>query len=150
VVLVPGLGDEVQALKAGLMEIADVFAVNKADRDGADRLVSEIQGMLSLGEAASRRPEVVKTIATGDQGVDALLAAVAAFRADAAASGMAERRRREQARVQFEATLQARLLRSVRERALTPEEMERTLRRLVARETDPFSAAAEVLGRLKL
>jgi len=150
VVLVPGLGDEVQALKAGIMEIADVFAVNKADRDGADRLVSEIQGMLSLGEADSRRPEVVKTIATGDEGVDALLSAVTAFRADAVASGVAERRRREQARALFEATLQARLLRSVRERALTPEEMESTLRRLVARETDPFSAAAEVLGRLKL
>jgi LAO/AO transport system kinase len=150
VVLVPGLGDEVQALKAGIMEIADVFAVNKADRDGADRLVSEIQGMLSLGEADSRRPEIVKTVATADQGIDELLSAVTGFRAAAAASGVLERRRREQARALFEATLQGRLLRAVRERALTPEESERTLRRLVARETDPFSAAAEVLGRLKL
>jgi len=150
VVLVPGLGDEVQALKAGIMEIADVFAVNKADRDGADRLVSEIQGMLSLGEADSRRPEIVKTVATADQGIDELLSAVTGFRAAAAASGVLERRRREQARALFEATLQGRLLRAVRERALTPAEMESTLRRLVARETDPFSAAAEVLGRLKL
>jgi LAO/AO transport system kinase len=150
VVLVPGLGDEVQALKAGIMEIADVFAVNKADRDGADRLVSEIQAMLSLGDADARRPEIVKTIATGEQGIDALLAAVTAFQEAARASGLLESRRRDQARALFEATLQARLLVSVRERALTPEEMQRTLRRLVARETDPFSAAAEVLGRLKL
>jgi LAO/AO transport system kinase len=150
VVLVPGLGDEVQALKAGIMEIADVFAVNKADRDGADRLCSEIQSMLSLGDHESRRPEIVKTVATSDEGIEALLAAVLAFRDSAAASGLLERRHREQARALFEETLQQRLLRSVRERALTPEEMERTLRRLAARETDPFSAAGEVLGRLQL
>jgi LAO/AO transport system kinase len=150
VVLVPGLGDEVQALKAGIMEIADVFAVNKADREGADRLVTEIQSMLSLGDPDAPRPEIVKTVATRDEGVDALLSAVNVFRDAAAASGLAERRRREQAKKLLEETLHGRLMQAVRERALTPEEMERTLLRLASRELDPFTASAEVLRRLKL
>jgi len=150
VVLVPGLGDEVQALKAGIMEIADVFAVNKADREGADRLVSEIQSMLSLGDHDGPRPEIVKTVATQDAGIDALLSAVKAFHDAARASGLFEQRRRDQARKLLEETLQGRLMRAVRERALTPEEMERTLLRLAAREIDPFTASGEVLRRLKL
>src|SRR5512134_1403537 len=65
VVLVPGLGDEVQALKAGIMEIADVFVVNKADREGVDRVVAEIESMLSLAPAVDgERPAIVQTIAT--------------------------------------------------------------------------------------
>lgn len=150
VVLVPGLGDEVQALKAGIMEIADVFVVNKADREGADRLVSEIQSMLSLGDHDARRPEIVQTVATRDEGIDALLSAVTAFRDAATASGLAERRRRDQAKKLLEETLHGRLMQAVRERALTPEEMERTLLRLASRELDPFTASADVLRRLKL
>src|SRR6185295_4382082 len=85
VVLVPGLGDEVQALKAGIMEIADVFAVNKADREGVDRVVAEIESMLSLATAAHEglQPAIVKTIAASDKGVDALLDAIEAYRRDA-------------------------------------------------------------------
>ena len=68
VVLVPGLGDEVQALKAGIMEIADVFVVNKADRDGVDRVVAEVQSMLSLAPDPHDVPEIVKTVATPGPG----------------------------------------------------------------------------------
>src|SRR5678816_1632674 len=75
VVLVPGLGDEVQALKAGIMEIADVFVINKADREGVDRVVAELHGMLSLA-AALDQPEIVQTVAASDVGTDALLAAI--------------------------------------------------------------------------
>jgi LAO/AO transport system kinase len=106
--------------------------------------------MLSLGEADGRRPEIVRTVATQDQGIDELLAAVHAFRAAADASGAAASRRREQARRLFEETLQARLMQAVRARALTPEEMERTLLRLASRELDPFTASGDVLRRLKL
>jgi len=73
VVLVPGLGDEVQALKAGIMEIADVFVVNKADRDGAERLVAEIEAMLSLAGEPASRPPIVKTVASEGAGVELLL-----------------------------------------------------------------------------
>ncbi|MBZ5723478.1 MAG: methylmalonyl Co-A mutase-associated GTPase MeaB [Acidobacteriia bacterium] len=76
VVLVPGMGDDVQAIKAGIMEIADVFAINKADQPGADRVERELQAMLSL--ANGRRPAIVRTVATQGTGIDALLEAVAA------------------------------------------------------------------------
>ena len=150
VVLVPGLGDEVQALKAGIMEIADVFVVNKADREGVDRVVAEIESMLSLAPHEAHRPEIVKTVAAADEGVDRLLEAVEAFRAQAGASGLLQRKRRTQLQRHFEETLRERLWQVVRQRALRPEEVERIVDRLEARELDPFAAAGEVLGRLGL
>jgi LAO/AO transport system kinase len=148
VVLVPGLGDEVQALKAGIMEIADVFVVNKADREGAERLVAEIQAMLSLGSREGRTPAIVKTVASEGKGVDELLEAVETFHREARASGLLTRNRRAQLRRLFEETLRARLMRELRERVLVESELERILDRLEARASDPFSAAEEVLVRL--
>jgi len=150
VVLVPGLGDEVQALKAGIMEIADVFVVNKADREGVERVVAEIQSMLSLAGHADSQPQIVKTVAARGEGVDELLAAIGAFRARAETTGLAARRHRSQLRRQFEETLAERLMSSVRGKALTDEQAERTIDRLAAREIDPFAAAGEVLRRLFL
>ena len=72
VVLTPGMGDDIQAIKAGLMEVADLFVVNKADRDGADRVVQEILQMLELGEHGAWIPPVVKTVATTGAGLDEL------------------------------------------------------------------------------
>ena len=74
VVLVPGMGDDVQAIKAGIMEIADVFAINKADQPGADRVERELQSMLSLAEGP--KPAIVRTVATQGAGIDALLEAI--------------------------------------------------------------------------
>ena len=148
VVLVPGLGDEVQALKAGIMEIADVFVVNKADREGADRVVAELRSMMSL--AHGPQPEIVQTVAASGQGVDELLAAVDRYVAAARESGELARRRRSQMRRLFEETLQARLMARARERALPERELERIVERLHGRELDPFAATEEVLGRLGL
>ena len=150
VVLVPGLGDEVQALKAGIMEIADVFAVNKADRDGADRLVAEIRAMLSLASHEERLPAIVKTVATADEGIDDLLVAVEEFRARAESSGLLEKKRRALLARQLEDILHDRLMRRMRARVLTPDETARIVDRMAARELDPFSAADEVLGRMGL
>ena len=150
VVLVPGLGDEVQALKAGIMEIADVFAVNKADRDGADRLVAEIRAMLSLASHEERLPAIVKTVATADEGIDDLLVAVEEFRARAESSGLLEQKRRALLARQLEDVLHDRLMRRMRARVLTPDETARIVDRMTARELDPFSAADEVLGRMGL
>ena len=150
VVLVPGLGDEVQALKAGIMEIADVFVVNKADREGVERVVAEIESMLSLGAHESAIPAIVRTVATSDAGVDELLAAVEEFRARAGASGLLERKQRSHLRQQFEETLRARLLAEVRERALSGEQTESVVDRMAAHAVDPFTAAEEVLQRVGL
>jgi len=150
VVLVPGMGDDVQALKAGIMEIADVFVVNKADREGVDRLVVEIEAMLSLGAHDGNVPDIVKTVATGDQGVDELLEAVEAFRRKADASGVLARKRRAQARRLFEETLRRRLMRHVWSEVVPEAEVERLVDRLAAREIDPLTVADEVLGRMGL
>jgi LAO/AO transport system kinase len=81
VVLVPGAGDEVQALKAGIMEIANIFVVNKADREGADRVVSAIESYLSL-ESKGARPSIVKTVATTGEGIPELIDAINACRTE--------------------------------------------------------------------
>ena len=148
VVLVPGLGDEVQALKAGIMEIADVFVVNKADREGVDRVVAELQSMLSLSHGP--QPEIVQTVATSGQGIDEVLAAVERYVQGARQSGEMERRQRAQVRRLFEETLRERLVARARERALPDAEMRRIVERLFGRELDPFAASEEVLGRLGL
>jgi LAO/AO transport system kinase len=81
VLLVPGLGDDVQNMKAGLMEIADIFVLNKSDREGADRLEAELRAMLELApERNGWKPRIVRTVATENKGVDELAAAVAAHR----------------------------------------------------------------------
>jgi GTPase len=149
-VLVPGLGDEVQALKAGVMEIADVFVVNKADREVVDRVVAEIESMLSLGGREGPPPAIVKTIATRDQGIDELLAAIDDFRARAGSGGVLARRGRARLRRQFEENLLRRVMDRVRARALPPAELERAIDRLEAREVDPASAVEDVVRRAGL
>jgi LAO/AO transport system kinase len=147
VVLVPGLGDEVQALKAGIMEIADVFVVNKADREGAERLVAEIQSMLSLAAPGGHAPAIVETVAVEDRGTPELLAAVFDFRKKADATGLLVRKRRAQVRRQLEETVRDRLLGHVWSQLVTAEERERLVDRLLARELDPFAAADAVLRK---
>jgi LAO/AO transport system kinase len=151
VVLVPGLGDEVQALKAGIMEIADVFVVNKADREGADRVVAEIESMLSLATRSGEPPPpIVRTVATADRGIDELWKAVEEFRARGASNGLLAERRRAQLRRQLEETVQGRLLARARQAALTPEELEKKVDRLEARAVDPVAAADEIIKRMGL
>jgi LAO/AO transport system kinase len=150
VVLVPGLGDEVQALKAGIMEIADVFVVNKADREGVDRVVAEIQSMLGMAGHVAHVPEIVKTVATADEGTAELVQAVEDFRQKAAATGLLERKRRAHLRQQLEDAVRARVMSQVFARVLTPAAGEATLDRLARREVDPFTAAEEVARRLGL
>ncbi len=146
VVLVPGLGDEVQTLKAGLLEIADVFVVNKADREGADRLATELASMLALVPAPAP-PPIVKTTATRDEGIDELWQAVVAVRTKAAASGEREKRRRDHMRRRIEHivvdSLRVRL-----QRELAPAEMEVLLDKVLRRELDPLRAADEVVRGL--
>jgi LAO/AO transport system kinase len=150
VVLVPGLGDEVQALKAGIMEIADVFVVNKADREGVERVVAEIQSMLSLAPDPHDVPQIVKTVALQDEGTQALFDAVQAFRARSEASGALARRRQAQARRRLEDAVRERLTERVRRHVLTPGELDRALERLVTREIDPHAAAEGLLARAGL
>ena len=150
VVLVPGLGDEVQALKAGIMEIADVFVVNKADRDGVERVVAEIESMLSLSAAGAERPAIVRTVATRDEGTAALLEAVRDFQGRAAASGALERKRRAQLRRQLEEAVRHRVMGQVFRTVVPPDELEATVERMAGRAVDPETAAEEIVKRMGL
>jgi LAO/AO transport system kinase len=106
VLLAPGMGDGIQAAKAGILEIGDVFVVNKADREGADATVRDIRGMLSLGERRQPgewRPPVVKTVAASGQGADDVLEALDKHRAWLEETGEREQRRLRRAAGEIEA-----------------------------------------------
>jgi LAO/AO transport system kinase len=143
VVLVPGMGDDVQALKAGVMEIADVFVVNKADREGADRAVAEIDALLGLHayEVEEWRPPILRTQATTGQGLDDLIDAINRFRGQSATIAL---RRRQRVEAQLRAILAARLMRQIESR-VPAVEMNTLVDRMAARTVDPYSAADEVL-----
>ena len=146
VMLVPGTGDDVQALKAGIMEIADIFVVNKADREGADRTVASIEALLSLqsfGEG-QWRPPIVKTEATTGQG---RRRAARRDRAVPRAHGAdARERRRARAEWRVRDLLAHRFVQHVHERVLGAGEFERMLDRIAARETDPYSVVDDIAG----
>ncbi len=147
VVLVPGTGDDVQALKAGIMEIADIFVVNKCDRDGADRMVTSIESNLALqayGEG-EWRPPILKTEATTGNGVAELWATIQRFRTH---SGNA-RTRRLKARNEFRLRdlLTHRFMELVEHDLLGAGEFEALVARIAAREVDPYTAASDILSR---
>ncbi len=111
VVTVPGLGDDIQAIKAGLMEIADVFVINKADREGVERTVRDLESMLNLAETRSDwRPPLVKTVASRDEGIAEVVAEIERHREHLAASGELAARRRALLRMRVEAILKERVL----------------------------------------
>jgi len=147
VTVVPGSGDEVQALKAGIMEIADIFVVNKADREGADRMAASIEANLSLQTFAAGdwRPPILKTEATTGTGVPELVAGIERFRAHTAATRSTRRRARAEFRVRE--LLARRFAEHVERNVLAAGEFEDILDRIAAREIDPYTAVDAILKR---
>ncbi len=149
VLLAPGMGDAIQAVKAGILEIADVFVVNKADRPGADATYRDIQGMLALGERGPGewRPPVVRAVAVTNEGIDDVVAAIEKHRAWLTSSGNLTVRRERRAAVEVEAialgALRARIG-SLRDgTALTA-----LAARVAGGSLDPYAAADELLKSL--
>jgi len=147
VTLVPGTGDDVQALKAGIMEIADVFVVNKSDREGADRLVSAVEGNLGLHAYGNEewRPPIVKTVATTGTGVSAVVEAIARFRERGATQQVARRRTRAEYRLGELVT--QRFMKHLEDEVLAEGEFARLVDRIAEREVDPYTAADTLLKR---
>ncbi|GAA0367798.1 methylmalonyl Co-A mutase-associated GTPase MeaB [Microbispora corallina] len=145
VLVAPGMGDEVQAAKAGILEVADVFVVNKADRDGAQSAVRELRSMAGLVDAPWR-PPIVPTVAARGEGADDLMAALDKHQAYLEESGEAERRRLARARDEIEAVALA-ALRS-RFANLHGDRLDALAARLVAGETDPYAAADDLIAAL--
>jgi LAO/AO transport system kinase len=146
VLLAPGMGDGIQAAKAGILEIGDVYVVNKADRDGADTVRRELRNMLALADrqADDWKPPIVKTVAQTGDGVDEVVQAIEEHRAWMESTGELERRRVRRARDEIEA-IAVTALRSrwgtVHERT----ELDALAEQVVAGESDPYRAADALL-----
>ena len=151
VVLVPGMGDDVQNLKAGLMEIADVFVLNKADREGADRFEQQLRAILQLvPERNGWKPPIVLTVATENKGIEDLSRQIERFRAHF--HGKTERRAKEIAlwRERLLNLLRERLVRRVVDKLATDGTLESLAAEVAERKRDPYSAVNEILDRAGL
>ena len=149
VLLAPGMGDGIQAAKAGILEIGDLYVVNKADRDGADQVRRDLRSMLALAERpeGAWRPPIVKTVAHRGEGLDEVATEIERHRAWLESGGELERRRRRRARDEIEAIAVTALRRrwgDVHGRS----ELDDLAAAVVAGETDPYAAADELLDSL--
>lgn len=150
VVLMPGLGDEVQAMKAGLMEIADILVINKADRSDADRMEAELQSVLSFfhTEDAWIAP-IVKTIAVKNSGVDQLADAITSHEEYLVKSGKGKSRLMEQSRQRMIDALEYQITSHVIEEGFEKFGISEKLDKIVSRQTDPHTAVREILSHVK-
>jgi LAO/AO transport system kinase len=151
VLLAPGMGDGIQAAKAGILEVADIFVVNKADRDGADQVVRDLRYMQSLGGRHSVqgawRPSIVKTVASRGEGISELRAALEKHREWMIRHGELDRRRIARAAAEIEAIAVA----HVRDRITAVHgsaALSASAARVVAGETDPYTAASDLVAAL--
>jgi LAO/AO transport system kinase len=151
VVSVPGLGDEVQTLKAGILEIGDLFVVNKADREGASRTVTELEMMLHMApKSAGWSPKVLKTVATTGEGVASLLDAICEHKVFMDEHDLRKKKGRARSERVFVALLQERLTARALERFERNGGMKELIARVADRALDPYTAVDEVLAKIGL
>ena len=146
VLLAPGMGDGIQAAKAGILEIGDVYVINKADRDGATQVRRELRSMLALAERSEGawRPPIVSSVAVKGEGIDEVVTEIDKHRAWLEESGQREARRTRRARDEIEAIAVTSLRerwRDVHERT----ELDALAEKVAAGDTDPYAAADELL-----
>src|SRR5205085_11757732 len=150
VVLVPGMGDDIQAIKAGIMEIGDVFVVNKADRPGADKTVTEVTMMMSLVEEhGDWIPPIVKTVASKAQGIDELDAAIETHFKYLKESGELDRRNRERVRIRIETLLKEKFMERLIGGTVSRADYEQLLDDVLQKKNNPHDAAEGVMGRVR-
>ncbi|MEX2268013.1 MAG: methylmalonyl Co-A mutase-associated GTPase MeaB [Acidimicrobiia bacterium] len=145
VVVNPGWGDGVQTAKAGLLEIADVLVVNKADRPGVDETVRDLLQMLELGGERAWQPPVIETIATENRGIDELFDAVVGHRAFLEADGRLDERRFERVREELRSIVHARLATQV-DQLCAGDDFEKLVARVADRSLDPYAAVASLVA----
>jgi LAO/AO transport system kinase len=147
VMLAPGMGDGIQAAKAGILEVADVFVVNKADRDGVDQTTRDLRNMLALAERDDEgwRPPIVKTVASKGEGVNEVLAALDKHHDWMAQTGELTRRRQRRAAAEIEA-IAVGMLRERMGDLRGGDSLERLATRVAAAELDPYAAADELVA----
>ena len=148
VVLVPGMGDDIQAIKAGIMEIGDVFVINKADREGTLRMQKEVEALLNLAHRPDMwNPPIVKTIATEAKGIEDLSAAIENYWNYQKDADTGRERRRSIARWRLLELLQERLLSDLLRKNGTGEKIDRLAAEIAEKKSDPYSAVEELLQK---
>ncbi|HSI89202.1 MAG TPA: methylmalonyl Co-A mutase-associated GTPase MeaB [Pyrinomonadaceae bacterium] len=149
VVLVPGMGDDIQAIKAGIMEIGDVFVINKADREGVLRTQKELEALLGLAHRPDMwNPPIVKTVATESKGIENLAAAISSYSEFQQSTGESgDERKRLIARWRLMELLRERLLADLVERNGTGEKIEEMARAVATKRKDPYTAVEEIIGK---
>jgi LAO/AO transport system kinase len=150
VILVPGMGDDVQSIKAGIMEIADVFVINKSDREGAERVEREVRAMQSLAPRKDEwSPPIVKTVATEGKGTAELAAAIAEYEQFLQKRGLLQRKRAEHWRTRLVEMLRDALLNRVLHTQISERELERYAAEIAEHKRDPYALVDEVVRGLK-
>ena len=147
VVLVPGMGDDVQSIKAGIMEIADIFVINKSDHEGADRVEQEIRAMQSLAmEHAEWVPPVVRTVASTGEGIDQLMVQIARFEAHLQEGGRLRERRAATWRARMVEMLRQQVMHAVAGRSLGADELDQYAVDIAAGAENPYELVPRLLG----
>ena len=146
VVLVPGMGDDIQTIKAGIMEIGDIFVINKADREGVFATEKEVAALLSLAARQDGwEPPIVKTIATESKGIEDLAGAIEHFRDSQLTTNVGQERRRAIARWRILELLRERLLSRTLNGGSASETLDRLSDEVASRRRDPYSAVEEII-----
>jgi LAO/AO transport system kinase len=150
VVSVPGLGDDIQTIKAGIMEIGEIFVVNKADREGADHVATMIKAMLDLNPSSDAwQQPVIKTVATENGGVDELYANIMLHRKHLLESGLLAAKRKERIGREITRLLERRIAQYVHDQMKEIGSLEDLVERVTRRETDPYSCVDRLLTLLE-
>jgi LAO/AO transport system kinase len=153
VVLVPGMGDDIQALKAGIMEIGDIFVINKCDRPGVQKMERAVLAMLSLAHRADGwQPPIVKTVATEGQGIAELQAAIGASYSFFQNSQQRKRKKHDEARQRLITLLEERLVGKVVQQVFPDGELNKIIEEIADRQKDPYSIVESIIqnSRFKL
>jgi len=149
VVLVPGMGDDIQAIKAGIMEIGDVFVVNKADRPGADKTVTEVTMMMGLVEEhGDWIPPIVKTVASRGEGIAELDDAIRQHFEYLSASGELDRRNRERVRIRINTLLKEKFMGRLIGETLSEADYQKIVDDVLRKRSNPHDAAEDVIRRV--
>ncbi len=144
-VMVPNLGDDIQAIKAGIMEIADVFAVNKSDLDGADKTKVEIEMNLDLNEKTDYRPPVIKVSAGQNKDIDILLENIIAHREYLEKTNKLEEIRTRNNRLELLKMVEEDLMKLILDKAVKEDLLEKLAREVTLRKIDPYTAKDEII-----
>ena len=149
VVVIPGMGDDIQAIKAGILEIGDLFTINKADREGTDKLNIEIEMMLELNpEHVGWRPPIIRTIASKGEGIEAVVDSIEEHKAYLIESDQLSKIRKARIKNEVTAMLNDRVNRYIDKNVVATSEFDILVEKLQIREIEPYSVVADIVGKV--